>query len=82
MNLFAVVFADELKKDGRSIVYFNVRTPNVSFRHYAVVQHKSGVQGRTIAALLAKVRRDYPLAGDENAGHTVWIVREVEPKPG
>ena len=45
------------------------------------MQHKSGAQGRTIAALLAKVRQDYPLAGDEDAERAVWIVREAEPKP-
>lgn len=76
MNLFAVVFADELAQDGRSVVYFNVKTPNVHFRHYAVVQSKSGAQQRTIDALLAKVRVDYPKAGDEDADRAVWIVRE------
>ena len=76
MNLFAVVFVDDLDKDGRSIVFFNVRTPNINFKHYAVVQHKSGAQQKTIDALLAKVRQDYPQARDQDAERAVWIVRE------
>lgn len=76
MNLFAVVFAEELEKDGRSIVFFNTRTPNPNFKHYAVVQHKSGAQQKTIDALLAKVREDFPQARDEDAERAVWIVRE------
>ena len=76
MNLFAVVFADELEKEGRGVIYFNVKTPNVNFKHYAVVQHKSGAQQPTIDALLAKVRVDYPKAGDEDADRAVWILRE------
>ena len=79
MNLFAVVFTDELDKDGRSVIYFNVRTPNVNFKHYAVVQHKSGAQQRTIDALLAKVRADYPKASDEDCHRAVWIMREPQP---
>lgn len=67
MNLFAVVFTDELEQDGRGVIYFNVRTPNVNFKHYAVVQHKSGAQQRTINALLTKVRVDYPNAGELDA---------------
>ena len=81
MNLFAVVFADELEKDGRGVIYFNVKTPNVNFKHYAVVQHKSGAQQRTIDELLAKVRVDYPKAGDEDADRAVWVVREPQPSP-
>jgi hypothetical protein len=81
MNLFAVVFTDELERDGRGVIYFNVRTPNVNFRHYAVVQHKSGAQQRTIEALLTKVRVDYPKAGEEDSERAVWIVREQTPKP-
>lgn len=80
MNLFAVVFTEELEKDGRGVIYFNVRTPNVNFKHYAVVQHKSGAQQRTVDALLAKVRVDYPKAGDLDADRAVWVVREAEPK--
>ena len=76
MNLFAVVFIDDLEAQGRSIVFFNVRTPNINFKHYAVVQHKSGAQQKTIDALLAKVRVDYPQARDEDAERAVWIVRE------
>lgn len=75
MNLFAVVFIDDLEAQGRSIVFFNVRTPNINFKHYAVVQHKSGAQQKTIDALLAKVRADYPQARDEDAERAVWIVR-------
>ena len=81
MNLFAVVFTEQLEKDGRSEVFFNVRTPNAYLRHYAVVQHKSGNQQRTIQALLAKVRVDYPAAGDVDAERARWIVREAPPKP-
>lgn len=76
MSLYAVIFADELEEYGRAIVYFNVRTPNPHFRHYAVVQHERGAQQRTINLLLAEVRRDYPQARDEDAERAVWIVRE------
>ncbi len=76
MNLFAVVFTDDLAEHGRSIGYFNVRTPNVNFKHYAVPQKGRGAQAGTIARLLAEVRQDYPHARDEDAERAVWIVRE------
>lgn len=76
MNLFAVVFTDDLEGHGRSVVYFNVRTPNVNFKHYAVSQKGRGAQAGTITRLLAEVRHDYPHARDEDAEWAVWIVRE------
>jgi len=73
MRLFAVVYQDDLEKYGRSVVYFNTRTPNSNFRHYAVLHHKKGQQ-HTVEWLLAKIRQDYPQAHEETRERSVWIV--------
>jgi hypothetical protein len=76
MSLLAVVYDEELEKDGRSAVFFNVRTPNEHFKHYAQPQSSRGGQAATVRGLLAKVRQDYPQARQEEVDRTTWIVRE------
>ena len=76
MSLLAVVYDEELQKDGRSTVFFNVRTPNANFKHYAQAQSSRGGQAATVRRLLAKVRQDYPQAREEEVDRTTWIVRE------
>ena len=76
MNLFAVVYDEELAKDGHSTVFFNVRTPNNHFKHYAEAQHGPGGQAGTMRRLLARVRQQYPQAREEEVERTIWIVRE------
>ena len=56
MSLFAVVYQDDLEKDGRSTVFFNVGTPNANFKHYAQPQSSKGGQVATMRGLLAQVR--------------------------
>lgn len=76
MNLFAVVYDEELEKDGRSTVFLNVRTPNAHFKHFAEAQSGKGGQAGTVRRLLAKVRQQYPQAREEEVERTTWIVRE------
>lgn len=77
MNLFAVVFLDELQDGGRAKVRFNVKTPNPHFAHVAVLQNQRRGQPATLDSLLLAVQRQYPTARHESQQGQEWITTEA-----
>ena len=76
MKLCAVVYAEELTEQGRSVVLFNIKTPKPNFAHFAVPNHRSGDPARTVAVLLAQVQQQHPTARHEFDGSSSWIVTD------